>query len=57
MVNNKEINVANLLQIYYIITAITIYFMQMFFYCYAGELMIDHVSYMPYTLFIYKDEE
>ncbi|GAB1864524.1 Odorant receptor [Camponotus japonicus] len=41
MVNNKEINVANLLQIYYIITAITIYFMQMFFYCYAGELMID----------------
>ncbi|XP_025264863.1 odorant receptor 13a-like [Camponotus floridanus] len=41
MIKSEEINVANLLQIYYMIAAIIVYFMQMFFYCYAGEIMIE----------------
>jgi len=45
MINNEKINVTNLLQIYCMMAAIIIYFMQMFFYCYVGELIIEQVSY------------
>ncbi|XP_025264868.1 odorant receptor 13a-like [Camponotus floridanus] len=41
MINNEKINAANFLRIYYMTAIITIYFMQMFFYCYAGDLITE----------------
>ncbi|XP_029672721.1 odorant receptor 43a-like [Formica exsecta] len=41
MINNEKINAANFSQICYMIVAIIIIFMQMFFYCYAGDLITE----------------
>ncbi|XP_072752162.1 odorant receptor 10-like [Anoplolepis gracilipes] len=41
MINNMKVNATNVLQIYYMIIAIITFFTQMFFYCYAGELITE----------------
>ncbi|XP_070170149.1 odorant receptor 10-like [Polyergus mexicanus] len=41
VINNEKINFSNFSQICYMIAAIIIFFMQMFFYCYAGELITE----------------
>ncbi|XP_029672731.1 odorant receptor 22c-like [Formica exsecta] len=41
VITNEKINVMNFSRICYMIVAIIIVFMQMFFYCYAGELIIE----------------
>ncbi|XP_070170145.1 odorant receptor 13a-like isoform X3 [Polyergus mexicanus] len=41
VINNEKINAANFAQICYMIMVIIIVFMQMFFYCYAGELITE----------------
>ncbi|XP_029672550.1 uncharacterized protein LOC115241131, partial [Formica exsecta] len=45
VINNEKINAVNVSQICYMTAAIIIFFMQMFFYCYAGELITEQVSY------------
>ncbi|GAB1864521.1 Odorant receptor [Camponotus japonicus] len=51
MINNEKINVTNLLQIYCMMAAIIIYFMQMFFYCYVGELIIEQCEAVYRTVY------
>ncbi|XP_072752163.1 odorant receptor 13a-like [Anoplolepis gracilipes] len=41
IINNEKINATNFSRVCYMIQAIIIYFVQMFLYCYGGELIIE----------------
>ncbi|XP_070170146.1 odorant receptor 10-like isoform X1 [Polyergus mexicanus] len=51
VINNENINGASFSRIYYMISAIITYFMQMFFYCYAGELITEQWEAVYHTVY------
>ncbi|XP_072752156.1 odorant receptor 10-like isoform X3 [Anoplolepis gracilipes] len=51
MITNEKINATNFTRIYYMIVAIFVLFMQMFFYCYAGELITEENKAVYHALY------
>ncbi|XP_070170090.1 odorant receptor 10-like isoform X2 [Polyergus mexicanus] len=54
VINNEKINAANFSRICYVIATIFTFFMQMFFYCYAGELITDQWKAIYHAVYDHK---
>lgn len=53
MITEGKINDAGILRVGYIAFVVVILFIQMFLYCYVGELITEKVSYMNVMINVY----